>query len=211
MTQTDISLPAPRMTQEERVERSESLMLEAATDLIIERGTQNTTLKDIGERAGYSRGLANARFGSKEALLVRLSDTHRGVWLRSLKRAAQGKTGLAALLSRIEASRAFARKHPREARVMYTLWFESVGTSSEINDSLRRFHDAARNDIAGLALEAGLFDGEGAERDAKHFGVRFCATMFGLSYQWLVDGDAFDLVNLMDELEKEVLKLAKRP
>ena len=39
-------------------------MLDAAEALILELGTQATTLKGVGERAGYSRGLAQARFGS---------------------------------------------------------------------------------------------------------------------------------------------------
>ena len=61
-----------RMTQAERTALSDSRMFEAAISLINERGTQKTTLKDIGEIAGYSRGLANYRFGSKDGLMLEL-------------------------------------------------------------------------------------------------------------------------------------------
>ncbi len=39
-------------------------MLAAAIDLILEHGTDKTTLDAIGEKAGYSRGLATYLFGS---------------------------------------------------------------------------------------------------------------------------------------------------
>ena len=50
--------------QAERSAQSDKKMFEAAIELINERGTAKTTLKDIGEHAGYSRGLASYRFGS---------------------------------------------------------------------------------------------------------------------------------------------------
>lgn len=61
---------ATGLTQAERTERSDHLMLEAAVELILERGTRGTRLKEVGIRAGYSRGLAGQRFGSIENLFV---------------------------------------------------------------------------------------------------------------------------------------------
>ena len=43
-------------------------MIDAAIELILEFGPEKTTLAAIGERAGYSRGLATYRFGSKAGL-----------------------------------------------------------------------------------------------------------------------------------------------
>ena len=61
-----------RRTQAERTALSDQRMFDAAIRLIMDRGTQKTTLKDIGEMAGYSRGLANYRFGSKDGLMLEL-------------------------------------------------------------------------------------------------------------------------------------------
>ena len=63
-TSTPAARARPR-TQAERTALSDRRMLEAAIRLIIERGTAGTTLREIGERAGYSRGLASYRFGNK--------------------------------------------------------------------------------------------------------------------------------------------------
>ena len=50
-----------RRTQAERTALSDARMLDAAVSLICERGTAGMTLKEVGERAGYSRGLASYR------------------------------------------------------------------------------------------------------------------------------------------------------
>src|ERR1700730_15554913 len=56
-------------------------MLQAAGDLIVEVGYHKMTLAAIGERAGYSRGLATMRFGSKKGLLQRLVESSMTDWL----------------------------------------------------------------------------------------------------------------------------------
>jgi AcrR family transcriptional regulator len=43
-------------------------MVRAAIDLLNTAGIQGTTLVAIGERSGYSRGLATHHFGSKAGL-----------------------------------------------------------------------------------------------------------------------------------------------
>lgn len=192
---------AERRTHGERTEMSDRLMLDAARDLILELGTQGTTLKQIGERAGYSRGLAHARFGSKDGLFVKLQDRCRDQWLSELAEAAIGKSGVDALISRLEAIESFANKHPRECRVMYILWFESVGTQSPINSSLARFHRAARADIQNLVLAAGLFDDDG---EAERYATRFCGTLFGLCYQWLVAHDAIRIEDHLQDMRRQI-------
>ena len=61
----------PRRTQEERRTEAEQRLLAAAAQLISETGPASMTLAKVGERAGYSRGLATHHFGSKAALMQR--------------------------------------------------------------------------------------------------------------------------------------------
>src|SRR5690606_37191431 len=56
-------------------------LLEAAGALIAERGYENTSIAAIGERAGYSRGLVTARFGTKQNLLNVLLDRITFDWI----------------------------------------------------------------------------------------------------------------------------------
>ena len=60
--------------------------MDAAIELIGEKGFDTTTAAEIGERAGYSRSMVHARYGSKESLLesspsiARSSNTIRAVF-----------------------------------------------------------------------------------------------------------------------------------
>ena len=81
------------MTQPERSALSDARMADAAVALICERGAGATTLKDVGLRAGYSRGLASYRFGSKEGLWSFLIRTIGEEWLAELQQAVAGTSG----------------------------------------------------------------------------------------------------------------------
>lgn len=193
-----------RGSHAERTELSDQLMLDAATQLILDVGTGNTTLKDIGERAGYSRGLANARFGSKDALFIRLAERCREKWISELRSAAEGKTGQDVLLSRVDAMIQFAEGHPKDARVMYILWFESVGAQSDMSASLARFHARARLDIKTLVLNLSASKTAEAETRADQYALRFCGLIFGICYQWLVSPDAVDIQKTLEGLKDQI-------
>lgn len=45
-------------------------MVQAAIELISEKGLAGLTMNEVGTKAGYSRGLAHTHFGSKEKLLA---------------------------------------------------------------------------------------------------------------------------------------------
>lgn len=66
-------------TQEFRRTEAERRLIAAAAELVGEVGPSKVTLANVGERAGYSRGLATHHFGSKGALMQRLVEavTHQ--------------------------------------------------------------------------------------------------------------------------------------
>ena len=184
---------------------SDRLMLDAAQTLVLDVGTAGTTLKEVGELAGYSRGLAHARFGSKERLFLRLADRCRRVWIAELQRVQGEKKGLSAFVARIDAVASYVERYPGEAQVMYILWFESVGSKSKMREGLRRFHEQARADIRGLLEEAARSGEVPSEVDAASIAVQFCATFFGLCYQWLVAPDAVDVSSQIAAFKRQTL------
>ena len=65
-----MKVPTPkRRTQAERREVAESRLLRAAVDLLSERGYDGFSVAEVGERAGYSRGIVAHYFSSKDELL----------------------------------------------------------------------------------------------------------------------------------------------
>jgi AcrR family transcriptional regulator len=67
-------VPAPR-TQADRRATTESRLLDAAFRIVAERGVRAVTTAAVGELAGYSRGIVNHQFGSRDRLMIRLAET----------------------------------------------------------------------------------------------------------------------------------------
>lgn len=60
---------ASRRSQAERSAHSDERLLEAAAEIIAEEGYLSATLERVGVRAGFSRGLASRKYGSKDGLI----------------------------------------------------------------------------------------------------------------------------------------------
>src|SRR5262245_51924753 len=177
---------AVSLTQEERSAISDARMAEAAVSLICERGAAATTLKDVGLEAGYSRGLAGYRFGSKTGLwsfLVR--DIGEG-WLGELEAAVAGTAGLATIHAAIDAHCRFLLESSDRTRALYILWFDSVGPDAELQETIAHIHERRRRDVEGWirsGIEAG---GVRADVDVRAVAEQFCAAIIGIVYGWLV-------------------------
>ena len=196
-----------RMTQAERTALSDRRMFDAAISLINERGTQKTTLKDIGEIAGYSRGLANYRFGSKDGLMLELFARFDTRWKEHLGSYIKKQTGIKAVLAAADALRDFLKLESNYMRAMYILWYESLGHESEIRNRLADHHQVYRKD-ATQWIKEGIASGEiDPAIDAEQFAVQYCAFIFGVVYQWLVDAEAINLDSLFDDYERNITKL----
>ena len=210
MTRTSSRQSTTRLTQAERTALSDQRMFDAAIDLINRHGTQGTTLKDIGELAGYSRGLANYRFGSKASFMSELFSQFDHRWKQHLSGRIGNQRGMQAALAAARALREFLTLETDYMRAMYTLWYESLGNDSAIRTKLAEHHDVYRND-AKRWIEEGIASGEIDQSiNSKQFAVQYCAFIFGLVYQWLVNSDALDLDAIFDEHEANTIKLLSK-
>jgi AcrR family transcriptional regulator len=182
--------PGPPRTREARQAASDAAMISAAVALICERGADATTLKDVGVRAGYSRGLAGYRFGSKAGLWAFLVHTIGEEWLAELGRAAAGTRGVATLHAALDAHRAMLLASPERIRAFYVLWFAAVGPDPTLRAQIARIHERRRHDV-----ERWIADGIAAgsirpDADGVAVAERFVAQIDGIVYAWLVGGPA---------------------
>ena len=199
--------PEPRR-QAERTARSDACMLEAATELIVARGTANTTLKDVGEMAGYSRGLASYRFGSKAGLLSFVVRSVAEEWLTELTRVTRGKVGGAALAAAISAHYEFVREAPNHVRAFYTLWFEAIGPGSVLKDVVTHVHDRRQRDVEQWIEQGQAVGAVPTEVKAGQVADQFCASINGIVYHWLLHPDALPRIRTMHtDLTKSMIAL----
>ncbi|MGE0486499.1 MAG: TetR/AcrR family transcriptional regulator [Gammaproteobacteria bacterium] len=190
---------AERRTQAERTALSDARMVEAAVALICERGSGGTTLKDVGERAGYSRGLASYRFGNKGGLFAFLIRSIGETWLTALRAATRDKVGLAAIAAATDAHERFIAEGTDAIRAFYILWFESIGPDAELKRVVANIHERRRRDVVAW-IEKGIAAGEiDPAADVLGTAEQFCAAIIGIVYQWLVTPDAADQLHFLHE------------
>lgn len=195
------------LTQGERTAISDGRMLETAVQLIHERGINNTTLKDIGELAGYSRGLASSRFGSKDALVLELLDRFNHRWKENSAAAVGLRTGLDAFRAANRGLIEFFRTEAKFIRVMYLVAYETVGTSEAMREQLAGQHEAYRHGIARW-IRDGIGAGEVRKGTSpERIAVLYCSAVFGIIYQWLVKQTAIDCSHALDDLRENFLTL----
>src|SRR5271154_1694541 len=135
------------MTQEERSSLSDARMADAAVALICEHGAAGTALTDVGVRAGYSRGLASYRFGSKAGLWSFLVRTIGEEWLAELQQAAAGTSGVDTIHAAVDAHCRFLLDSPQRIRAFYILWFESVGPDPALREVITGAHQRRQRDV----------------------------------------------------------------
>jgi AcrR family transcriptional regulator len=67
---------AERWTRDRRLERTRSLLLDAAEEVFAEKGFTTATLDDIAHSAGYTKGAIYKHFATKEGLFLAVSDRY---------------------------------------------------------------------------------------------------------------------------------------
>ena len=197
---------AKRMTQVERSDLSDRLMRDAAIELIVAQGTAATTLKDVGEKAGYSRGLAGYRFGSKDALFSYIVHSLGEDWLQKLTAVTAGKVGYEAISAATDEHYRFCAQSPVYVRAFYTLWFESVTPNSRLNDVISHIHERRYRDVVGW-IEASDQNLETADAVAG----QFCASIIGIVYYWLANPDNLDQIEKLHLDLKHTMRLLLAP
>jgi AcrR family transcriptional regulator len=200
--------PTSRPTQAERTALAEKKMVNATIELINTAGLAGTTLIAIGERAGYSRGLASHHFGSKSGLFRKVLKQITSDWTEELQRYLQDKDGLSAILAALDAHRDHMFHFPEHARAMYILWTGSFDSASEFKPNVIEFHRLQREAAAAWVI-AGQKTGEIKPAvNPGGFGEQFYASLLGLNYQWLVNPN-FDLNAAIDLLKENIVALLK--
>jgi len=189
-----------RRTQIERRAASERLVLDAAAQLIAERGSSKASFAEIAAVAGCSHGLPHYLFGSKanllDALVAEFAEQFSG---RVVTEAVGDATGLRALRRVLSAFvRSLDDPWPM-TRALYVLLGESLGPAPQLRPALNDYHDRLRGMIRGW-IDEGVRDGEvRADVDAEAYAALVLAMVRGIGLQVLSDPDSLDVETLARE------------
>lgn len=199
-------MPSPDrgLTQPQRVELSARRLVEAAAELVTEKGWEATTAAEIGRRAGYSRAMVHARYGNKDALLDTL---FRSTYEAQFDTDAQHvNSGFELATGNVDRVIALYVDNPAFVRAVFVLTFEAVKSTSpiraRIQDWLTRGAETVEN-----GLRAGIADGsvrpdvdvDAATSDISTAGL-------GVAYQWIVFGDSHRLDDQLRAMQDRFIR-----
>lgn len=184
-------------------------MVAAAIELLNTAGIHGTTLVAIGEKSGYSRGLATHHFGSKAGLFRAVLKRITAVWSDELRRALEGSTGLQAISSAIDAHLAHVTRYPHYIRAQNILWGAALDPSSEFKPNVAEFMRIQRESVAAW-VSAGQEKGEiRPHLDPDRIAAQYYGALIGINQQWLVSPD-FDLPAAYENFKQNFVRLLSK-
>ncbi len=184
-----------RRTQGERRSRSEEALLDAAAELIAERGVERASLASIGERAGVSRGLPTHHFGAKDILVARLAERAQeriAEFMRQRQPPGTEVTGLDVVYNTVDSYLDLFQHPSADVRALLVMWGSTFPSSSSVEGMI----DAEQRGYEGLSevIAAGQRDGSivvGADPTAS--AVLLLGMMRGIAALLLTDSALTDM------------------
>lgn len=189
-----------RRSQAERREESRRKLLDAAAFLVADTRSLTFTLAEVGERAGYSRGLPSQTFGNKAGLI---SELVRHLLQRSddstQPHALRGE-GLNAVLTTVRLLFDAPAPYVELLMAVQVLLLEGARPSSPYRADIASLNRTATGYLAKhlrLAMEKGEVR---PEIDSKAQAMLILAAVRGALLQHQVDPERIALSSLRDEL-----------
>ena len=156
-------------------------LIEATIDSLARRGYSDTTMADVADGAGLSRGIVNFHFESKEKLLVAtlqyMADEYAAHWRTALEKAGDDPARQMAVLVAADFDRAICNK--RKLAAWCAFWGEAK--SRPTYQALCGARDAAYQNVFVDLCERLKADG-GYDFDAPGMALVLAAMLEGL---WL--------------------------
>ncbi len=192
-----LALRPVRRTQAERRAETERRLIEATMDIIAADGVRAVTIAAVGSAAGYSRGIVNHQFGTREGLMAAVAQTAQA----RFSPVTGGVRGRERVLSDVAAYLAALRSGARDARVFLRLWIAAIGGEEPGLHETFVARDAFFRDHVAAAVREGISDGTiRADVDPAAAAFAIVGQLRGISLQLQLAPDAADL----DALSAEV-------
>jgi AcrR family transcriptional regulator len=192
----------PRLSQRRRVE-----ILEAAAEVIAERGLCDTRIADVARRAGTSAALVLYYFESKDRLLTEaLTNAEDRFYLQTFHELTALDRAADRLVALIDL--ALPPEGAGDVRSDWTLWLELWSRAAR-DPAVAKKREALdrrwRNTIAEIVRD-GRGSGEFDEVDVEAFSLRLASLIDGLAIQALLGDPAASV----DQVRRVALEMAGR-
>ncbi len=182
---------APKSRAATREFRKQQL-IDSTIESIAKRGFSDTTLADVADGAGLSRGIVNFHFTSKEQLLIEtlqmLAEEYKEVWMRALAKA--GDSPAQRLIAMIACDFEPAICNRKKIAVWYAFWGEAKSrpTYLKLCADRDKMYAEAMLTVCRDVIESGAYQG----LDADMVAHGMSGLTDGLWLDYLTDPKSFD-------------------
>jgi TetR/AcrR family acrAB operon transcriptional repressor len=185
----------------EQSQRTRKRLVASATELFARKGYRETSVQQIADAAGISRGSIFWHFGSKEGLLWAVAEELFARWEHEVLVPEVGDaTGIEAVLRSLDAHRAFLTGETDAHRLFYVLMFEALGPRADLAGEYARLHRHFRT-LGAAWIARGVEAGEvRGDIDPVAISVAIVGALGGIAYQYLLDPDGVDLARVYGAL-----------
>ena len=192
-----------RRTQDERREEAERRLLEAATRIIGKAGVETFTLADVGEAAGYSRGLPAHYFKTKAGLLTAVVQYLVEDYFRRPTFQGRQRVTIDDIVAEITSFMEVAKKNPLAAKAFMAAMAGSLSnpalaeaTQKHNAAIIAKYEDGIRNGIKHGDIDSGI--------RAHSWAIMLMAATRGIVAQWLLRPKSVNMDALRDDLEQAI-------
>lgn len=181
-----------RRTQAERRSEAERALLKAGVGLVADKGLDRFTLADVGEAAGYSRGLPAHYFGSKDNFVATLARQIVGDFGRHAALQGTSRRGLARILETCDLYLESSLQSPKVTRALHAVLGEAV-TNAALRKAIRDVNSHSVAAIENIIRDAATAGEIRKGLDPKETAILILSQLRGVVAQWLVDPDGIDI------------------
>ncbi|VVM96543.1 hypothetical protein PS862_04490 [Pseudomonas fluorescens] len=193
--------PMSRRTQAERRGEAEQRLLLAARQIVARKGWVGMTLSEVGEEAGYSRGLATHHFGNKAGLLRALAGFVNASFMTLVQvESPKWRPGMDALKGFVSVYLGRNDGDWINTRALLALMSEAVTQDSETAQILAEYNRSVQQHLA-QHIRCGIANGEiRASVQPLPGAMLILGAMRGAMLQFLLDPAGIDLAALHKQL-----------
>lgn len=176
-----------------RSHETEKKILRSALELFVRRGYHGTSIKNITQKVGLTKGALYSHFSSKGELLLRIIDQYRHDFLHEMMRAVTGYQGDAAekLHRAISFNSKFALQN-QDLCIFLTFLTTELNADVDFEPPLRNLYQEHQKFISQLiqrGIKQGLFK---KDLDPDLTALTFIAFHDGVLHQWILNRSFID-------------------
>lgn len=174
-----------RLTREESRERTREKLIEAAGRLVIEKGYDGTSVTDIAEAAGFSKGAFFSNFDSKEAIFLEVLRRYKAAEFERFA-AAVAATRRDQTMEALDGYLANLDHNADLARLDIALRLHA-GRSPAFTEAFAAFDKETETTIGSFASQMFALAGRQPPDEPRALGRMFLALIHGLALHGATD------------------------